>query len=188
MSQPGESEIQATPARTVIKKKIIVKDSLDPRAGHNDFLFYGGSKRKVARLLVDYVEEALGEFTVHLRENMPENLYLRSVKEAEIASLWWEEDTTGRIHRLREKLGDHYEQYIWDYGVYDATLLIPVEARNTANGYKLIDAIMRDCWECRHKKTAQEKRKKIKEMSPLMREFYDYADDFVDDDNGIYNY
>jgi len=190
MNQPGESEIQKTPVQeapvapfvgadgAVYPRQVGKGDMLKALAnyGDNRFLFYGGSKRKVARLLVDYVEEALDSFAVYLREEMPENLFTRGLAGEQLESLWWAGDTMDRINRLRTKIGDDYECHIWDFGVGDATLLLPVGDRNKTRGYGLLDAIMRECWECRHKMTMKEKRKKIKEMKPLTQEFFDHAE------------
>jgi hypothetical protein len=159
MNQPGESEIQ------VIAKK--EKPS---------FAFFRKAKRGVAITLVKYMTEAMEEFRQNLRDEAPENLYIRSVSEEEIASLWWEGEVGDRIQRYRNKEGNEYILSLWYYGVYDATLLLPAGERNTADEYNLLNAIMRDCWEQRHKVAGQERRKKIKEMSPLMKEFYDGVD------------
>jgi hypothetical protein len=123
------------------------------------------------------MEGAMDSFAVYLREEMPENLYLRSISADEIASLWWAGDAMERINRLRTKIGEDYECHIWDFGVGDATLLICPRDRNTTRGYGLLDAIMRDCWEQRYKVDPKDRRKKIKEMKPLTQEFFDHVEE-----------
>ena len=179
-NQPGQEapKEQATPVQEAPVQEAPVQEAPannGRKVGSWDgrFLYYYGSKRKVARLLVDYMEKAMDSFAFYLREEMVENLYLRSIKEEEIASLWWAGDASERITRLRTKVGDDYERYIWDFGAGDATLLICPRDRNTVRGYDLLDAIMRDCWEQRYKVEGKDRRKKIKAMNPLTQEFFD---------------
>ena len=98
------------------------------------------------------------------------------MSEDDTASLWWAGDYNERINRLRTKIGDDFECHIWDFGLGDATLLINTTRRNNVRGYEILDVIMRECWENRHKATMNEKRKKIKAMKPLTQEFFDHAE------------
>jgi hypothetical protein len=196
MNQPGESEIQKTPvqeapATTVIKKKII----LPPYKAHEGFLFYNKVKRATACFLVEYIDKKIGAFYEYLQEKKgdteEDSRFLRRLTYEQVASLWWERDYNERITTLRKNDDDHYERLIWEYGAYDATLLLSSGLRNKANGYEILDAIMRDCWECRHKMISSEKRKKIQEMTPATRAFYDgggftYDEEDFDYDGYVY--
>ena len=213
MNQPGEPQIQETIAPekismkagkgdffkalrewegtgvepAVIKKKII----LGPHYTHKGFLFYGKTKRATACFLVEYIAKKIGAFLNYLEEKNELNngdteedhFFLRILTHEQVSSLWWERDYNERITTLRKDDEDHFERFIWEYGAYDATLLLPVGRRNKATGYEILDAIMRDCWECRHKILSSEKRKKIQEMTPATRAFYDGGDFTYDDDD-----
>ena len=179
----------------MIKKKII----LPPYKAHEGFLFYNKVKRATACFLVEYMDKKIGAFYEYLEslegKTEEDRVFLRRLTYEQVASLWWERDYNERITTLRKDDDDHFERFIWEYGAYDATLLLSSGLRNKATGYEILDAIMRDCWECRHKMISSEKRKKIQEMTPATRAFYDGRgltynggkfdyDGYVADDNG----
>jgi hypothetical protein len=171
MNQPGESQIQETIAPVdpaVIKKKVI----LEPYTAHKGFLFYNRLKRATACFLVEYIDNAIDDLYQHLDEHHKAHNWTHE----KVASLYWAGDYNERINKLRDDDEDHYERFIWEYGAYDSALLLPVSRRNKAIGYEILDAIMRDCWECRHKTLSSEKRKKIKEMTPEVKEFHENTD------------
>lgn len=184
-NQPGQSEIQATPAPTVITKKII----LEPYVSHKGFLFYNKKKRATACFLVEYMDKKIGAFHEYLQNKTYEEVdrtFLRQLTHGQVASLWLARPYVERIHDLRKDDEDHFEQYIWGYGVYDASLLLSNPYRNKAEGYEILDAIMRDCWECRHKMISSDKRKKIQEMTPATLAFHDGGDFTYDEEDFDY--
>ncbi len=182
MNQPGESHTQETIA-PAIKKKVI----LEPYVAHKGFLFYNKRKRATACFLVEYIDKKINDFHQYLEslegKTEEDRVFLRHLTREQVASLWWERDYNERITTLRKDDEDHFERFIWEYGAYDATLLLSNPYRNKATGYEIVDAIMRDCWECRHKTLSSEKRKKIQEMNPATRAFYDGGDFTYDDDD-----
>ena len=146
------------------------------QAPHNPFQYIRISeKRQAMRQLLQYARTAMENLKEELVSNYPP---ADRMTEDELASIWFhhyiEEYLMGDVG---SELDDHWQNYIQRFGLRDALNIMPETDRDRPDLWNVFKAIIRECWECRLKLLAGDRRKKIKAPTPALREIAGIAEE-----------